>query len=255
MKKILYLALFFVVFFSGCSTKVIYQPSQDIPQQKIIDTPSMHKATMKPYQINGKWYYPTTVEIGQTFDGIASWYGADFHGKYTSNGEIYDMNKKTAAHKTFPMNTVVKVTNKNNNKSTIVRINDRGPFVENRIIDLSRAAAMDIGMIGSGTAPVRLEVIGFGGVIESPAIASSTPKKVEISDFFVQIGAFRKEDGAILVQTQFNSSPSNYKAIIKKGEYLGAPIYRVWVGGFRSEEEAKDFIKDHPTKGSFIVRE
>ena len=121
------------------------------------------RATMRPYTINGKTYYPTTVNVGDTASGTASWYGPDFHGKKTSNGETYNMNAMTAAHKTLPMNTMVRVTNLGNGAQTTVRINDRGPFVAGRIIDLSKAAATSIGMIGTGTARVKLEVVGFYG--------------------------------------------------------------------------------------------
>ena len=95
-------------------------------------------------------------------EGEASYYAEEFHGRKTSNGETFDMNQLTAAHQTLPFGTIVKVTNKGNGTSVIVRINDRGPFLKNRIIDLSRAAAEKIGMIGSGTAGVRLEILEWG---------------------------------------------------------------------------------------------
>jgi rare lipoprotein A len=97
-----------------------------------------------------------------TEEGIASYYADQFHGRTTSNGETFDMNRLTAAHKTLPFNSVVRVTNKNNGKTVVVRINDRGPFIEGRIIDLSLAAAKEIDLIGPGSAPVRLEVLDFG---------------------------------------------------------------------------------------------
>jgi len=121
----------------------------------------MHKATMRPYTVWGKRYYPSTVSVGEVFEGIASWYGPKFHGNKTSSGEVYDMHGLTAAHKTLPMNTMVKVYNKRNKRSVIVRINDRGPFVEGRIIDLSFAAGKQVGLDISGTAPVEVEVLGF----------------------------------------------------------------------------------------------
>ncbi len=102
---------------------------------------------------------PVKGKIGWTERGVASWYGHPYHGRITSNGEVYDMNKMTAAHKRLPFNTWVRVTNLDNKQITIVRINDRGPFVGKRIIDLSRAAATDINMIVSGTALVQLKVI------------------------------------------------------------------------------------------------
>ncbi|MBW7888170.1 MAG: septal ring lytic transglycosylase RlpA family protein [Bacteroidetes bacterium] len=97
------------------------------------------------------------------YEGIASYYADDFHGKKTANGELFDMNSLTAAHRSFPFGTKVKVTNLENNKSVIVRVNDRGPFQLSRIMDLSKAAAMKLDMVQSGTAKVRLEVLEWGG--------------------------------------------------------------------------------------------
>jgi rare lipoprotein A len=97
-----------------------------------------------------------------TLEGIASYYAQDFHGKQTSNGEIFDMNALTAAHRTFPFDTMIRVTNMNNNKSVVVRVNDRGPFVDGRIIDLSLGAAKEIDLIPTGTARVKLEVLKWG---------------------------------------------------------------------------------------------
>jgi rare lipoprotein A len=120
---------------------------------------------------------------GYTEEGNASWYGAPFHGRRASNGEVYDMYKLTAAHRTLPFETIVRVTNMGNSKSTIVRITDRGPFVDNRIIDLSLAAAREIESVGPGVVPVRVEVL-------SPGIDPT-------SGFFtVQVGAFRDRENA-----------------------------------------------------------
>jgi rare lipoprotein A len=102
---------------------------------------------------------PVTVHAGDTESGIASWYGVPYHGRRSASGEIYDMEKLTAAHPTFPFQTIVEVTNLDNGKRVIVRINDRGPFVKGRIIDLSHAAAKQIDLLGPGTARVRLKVI------------------------------------------------------------------------------------------------
>ena len=131
------------------------------------DSEAIQRATMRPYTVRGKTYRPHPVKVGDTFDGVASWYGPDFHAKATSNGETYNMYAHTAANKTLPMNTIVKVYNKDNGKTTIVRINDRGPFVEGRIIDLSNIAAHDIAMVGKGVANVRIEVVGFGGNLKN----------------------------------------------------------------------------------------
>ncbi len=103
-----------------------------------------------------------TVTTDFVQEGVASYYADEFHGRTTSNGETFDMNQLTAAHQTLPFGTIVKVTNKQNGKSVTVRINDRGPFLKDRIIDLSRAAAEKLGMIGPGTAEVRLEILQIG---------------------------------------------------------------------------------------------
>ena len=112
----------------------------------------------KAYQIDGAWYYPK-VDYDYNESGIASWYGPDFHGKSTANGEIFDQNALTAAHKTLPMPTIVRVTNLENGRSIEVRINDRGPFKNNRVIDLTRRGAQLLGFEGQGTARVRVQVM------------------------------------------------------------------------------------------------
>ena len=148
------------------------------------DSEAIQRATMRPYKIRGKTYTPHPVKVGDTFDGVASWYGPDFHARATSNGETYNMNAHTAAHKTLPMNTIVKVFNKDNGRTTVVRINDRGPFVEGRIIDLSNIAAKDIQMVGKGLANVRLEVVGFGGDLahNNPSKAQEKNPKNEVKE-------------------------------------------------------------------------
>src|ERR1700682_6079858 len=137
----------------------------------------------------------TPVPVGYTEEGNASWYGEPFHGRRASNGEIYDMYKLTAAHRTLPFETIVRVTNVNNGKSTVVRITDRGPFIENRIIDLSLAAAREIDSVGPGVVPVRVEVL-------SPGIDPT-------SGFFtVQVGAFRERANAERLRERLNASYS-----------------------------------------------
>ena len=120
---------------------------------------------------------------GDTETGIASWYGHPYHGRAAANGEIYDMEKMTAAHRTLPFNTWVRVYDLDNNKTTEVRIIDRGPFIDGRIIDLSHAAAREIEMIGPGVAKVRIEVI-------------RTPPNVAPALFAVQVGSFRNKENA-----------------------------------------------------------
>jgi len=116
----------------------------------------------QPYKVAGVWYYPREQpDYDET--GLASWYGPDFHGKPTANGEIYDMNALTAAHKTLPMPVNVRVTNLENGRSIVLKVNDRGPFVNGRIIDVSRRGAQLLGFSGAGTAPVRVQILDGTG--------------------------------------------------------------------------------------------
>lgn len=137
----------------------------------------------QPYQIDGTWYYPAE-DWNYDETGIASWYGEQFHGKYTANGEIFDLNAMTAAHRTLPMPTIVRVTNLENGRSVELRVNDRGPYARGRIIDVSRRAAQLLGFEGQGTAKVRVQILvpesiqvaslaGRRGT--EPEIASATP--------------------------------------------------------------------------------
>lgn len=135
------------------------------------DGPDLSASTYKvgkPYQIAGVWYYP---EVDYDYDetGIASWYGKKFHGRPTANGETFDQHQESAAHKTLPLPSIVRVTNLENNRTLIVRVNDRGPFVAGRIIDLSRQAADSLGFLRQGTAMVRVEVMAD----ESRAMAAA----------------------------------------------------------------------------------
>jgi len=155
--------------------------------------------TTKPYIVNGVSYYPLPSEEGFVQVGIASWYGKKFHRKKTSSGEIYNMYDKTAAHKTLPFGTYVKVKNLSNSKEIVVRINDRGPFVKQRIIDLSYGAAREIELIGPGTARVHLIALSREvGKIKSGNTQKTLVEAKDFSrgEFTVQVGAFEKRENA-----------------------------------------------------------
>ncbi len=124
-----------------------------------------------PYQINGVWYYPA-IDYEYDETGIASWYGPQFHGKATANGEIFDMNSVSAAHRTLPLPSMVRVTNLDNGRSLTLRVNDRGPFARGRVIDLSRRAAQLLGFEGQGTTKVRVQILAR----ESELLAQSMQK-------------------------------------------------------------------------------
>jgi len=250
MKSIVFI-LGLILLFSGCSQKRPY-----IPKSSKYTSAARHKACMKCYTVRGKKYKPTYVSIGDTMKGISSWYGPNFHGKYTSNGEIYNMYKRTAAHKTWPMDTMVRVTNLENGKSTIVRINDRGPFVEGRVIDCSYKAGKELGLDKSGIAKVKLEVVGFAGEVvdnKSGFIQNSNTKKhIKLSNFGVQVGAFRNYNGAKKVAYRYNRKYPNYKTIVKKFYTSNGALYRVWMMGFQSEAKAVDFKECNGIKGAIV---
>ncbi|EDY86174.1 rare lipoprotein A [gamma proteobacterium HTCC5015] len=144
------------------------------------------------YEVMGKRYYVRPTACGFKQRGIASWYGPGFHGKRTSSGEVYDMHGMTAAHKTLPLPAKVKVTNLDTGESLVVRVNDRGPFHEGRIIDLSKAAAQRLGVIKHGTVPVEIETVGTA----SERVSAGRVVQDYSNRFFVQVGSFSERGNA-----------------------------------------------------------
>lgn len=253
------LVIFSLLLLGGCSSKefVDYNPLEYIPKKKteqtINNSPNMHRATMRPYTVLGKRYYPTKVSVNDSFSGVASWYGKKFHAKKTSNGEYYNMYAMTAAHKTLPMNTMLRVTNLKNNRKIVVRVNDRGPFVKSRIIDLSYEGAKRIDMIREGTAPVRLDVIGFNGIVGDGGSAQKS--SVVMDDYMVQIGAFSKKDRAYRFAQKNRKVAGGYTSTVIRGTKDEQLLYRVYLKGFHSEPEARDFIARGDFSGAYVVRE
>lgn len=170
-------------------------------------------------------------------EGVASWYGIPFNGHRTSNGEIYDMHEFTAAHRTLPFNCVVRVTNLDNGKQTEVRINDRGPFVANRVIDLSLSAAQAIEMVGPGTAHVRLEIV-------------SGPNE-QAGFFGVQIGAFKVEENAEKLKAQLEASYSPVSVVTYDSP--NGTFYRVRVGHLPTEDAAQQLAAQLHETGQFTT--
>ena len=184
---------------------------------------------------------PAPAPLGYTEEGNASWYGNPFHGRRASNGEVYDMYKLTAAHRTLPFETMVRVTNLSNGKSTTVRITDRGPFVNDRIIDLSMAAAREIESIGPGVVPVRLEVLGN--------------VDVTAGFFTVQVGAFRDRGNADRLRDRLSLSYS--PIYIQQYDSPEGIFYRVRVGKISGEPEAQQFaekLRNAEGFSPFVVR-
>ena len=283
--------------FTGCSTKQTYDYSsyrKDTGDKSINNSEAMHRATMRPYNVFGIRYYPFVANVGDQFDGIASWYGPDFHAKKTSNGEIYNMYAMTAAHKTLPMNTVVRVDNLDNGRSTIVRINDRGPFVAGRIIDLSNKAAHEIDMVRKGTARVKVTVLGYNGLIDdknAPNVNSIEQKpeveKIEVIEDDVVAtnintnigmvsapittskssskessksssgGKFSIQIGAFSLQAGALKTVDEYKAKFpsKKIEYVeNGGIYRVYIRGFSSYDDGQNFKAKNSLTNAIVVQ-
>jgi len=189
--------------------------------------------------------YEPGKEIRYRETGIASWYGEDFHGRKTANGETYDMHAMTAAHRTLPFNTRVRVTNLDNGRKTELRINDRGPFVPGRIIDLSQRGAKEIEMLGPGTARVIVEAVGF-----APGAAQSME-----GTYSIQVGAFLERDNAYRFRDDLAKRHANVRVVL--WETHTKRFYRVRLGAFRTEDQARRYYenlrKENP--GGFIVRE
>lgn len=186
---------------------------------------------------------PAAPSPGWTETGIASWYGNPHHGRRTSNGEVFDMNQMTAAHRTLPFGAIVRVTNLDNRKTVSVRINDRGPFVEGRIIDLSRAAAREIGLIGPGTARVRIELTGYA----DPDQLKQPPL------FTIQAGAFADRASAERFRDRLRRQ---YEPVDIVASLTPPGTYRIFVGRFGEQREAEAAAGEmrREVKEVFVVR-
>jgi len=209
-------------FISGCTT------SEPAPQQ-----PAGYP---KPYKVFGKWYQPLPDSKGFRQRGIASWYGKDFHGKKTSNGEIYDMYAMTAAHKTLPLGTYVRVHNLENNRELEVRINDRGPFVRGRIIDLSYTAAKKLGLVGPGTADVEIVALGTPAATDGGTGRTFVQGDYYSGNFTFQVGAFANRENAERLKRKLDEQYKNaHITLYDRGDKI---FYRVRVGAFTTLEDA-----------------
>ena len=208
----------------------------------------------KPYTVNGERYEPLSSHEGFVQSGISSWYGSDFHGKKTSNGEIYDMYAMTAAHKTLPFGVYIKVTNRDNGREGVVRINDRGPFVAGRIIDLSYSAAKDLGVVASGTAQVKIEALGYFDKAVNGKTTYRPPVSYDRGSFGIQVGAFGNLENA---RRMADSIKQRYGASsIREAIVKGALYYRVRAGNYTSlkeAEKARDRSSDKAISGGFVV--
>lgn len=237
--------LLLTALFAGCSIsppKIIdahisdSQPARHLDPNAIQDAvprfePKSNRGNPSSYVVMGQRYFVMPSSLGFSERGIASWYGTKFHGRLTSSGEPYDMYAMTAAHKSLPLPTYVEVTNLNNGRRTIVKVNDRGPFHGNRIIDLSYAAATKLGIVAKGTGLVEIRAI-------NPASPQpySQPQPVMAKrtgninpDIFVQVGAFSSRHNADRLRSQLTQS-LNRTIRIQESLNQGRQVFRVQVG-------------------------
>ncbi|HET7570857.1 MAG TPA: septal ring lytic transglycosylase RlpA family protein [Gammaproteobacteria bacterium] len=184
------------------------------------------------YVVFGKRYNVLDSSVGYDERGIASWYGPNFDGKRTSSGEIYDMYKMTAANKVLPLPTYARVTNLENHRSVVVKINDRGPFHKNRIIDLSYAAAAKLGMLKKGTALVDVRAISVGEPPSPDAVAASEPAPASLPakpQIYVQVGAFADHDNAMRMKARLTLAAVG-PVLVQPATSNGERLYRVRIG-------------------------
>ena len=222
---------------------------------RVIDSPATRELPgwQKPYEVDGQRYQPLSSHQGFQERGVASWYGSKFHGRKTSNGETYDMYGLSAAHKTLPMGVYVKVTHLKTGKQIIVRVNDRGPFVAGRIIDLSYGAAKQLGIVETGTAPVQLEALGYRQVVQGKT-SYVAPTSYDAGSFAIQIGAFANADNAYKLASQMQAKYG--KAVVATALVNERKLYRVRVGDYKSLHHAELAVADFVGRGftgSFVV--
>jgi len=236
MKRLILLAAIAVFLIAGCAgDKKKDVESVDGPSSRHITAADVKDAVPKkeplarygnhsPYTVLGKTYTVMRSSKGYHERGIASWYGTKFHGRRTSSGELYDMHLATAAHKSLPLPTYAEVTNLDNGRKMVVKINDRGPFHEDRIIDLSYAAAIKLGVDKTGTARIDVRAIDVG-----------TPKRasVKVADgTFLQVGAFSKRKTADDLAGRMVAAQLKPVSVQKS-----RGLYKVWIGPYASEAE------------------
>lgn len=195
------------------------------------------------YEVMGRRYYVMNDGADYRERGVASWYGTKFHGRTTSSGEPYDMYAMTAAHKTLPLPTYVRVTHRGNGRSVIVRVNDRGPFVGERIIDLSYAAAVRLGMHNDGTALVDVEAVAPDSMTSAPVVAraDTPPAEARAEAVWLQVGAFSDEANAARLQSRLANEGIQDVVTLSEGR-AGKRIYRVRIGPLTAVEAVESML-------------
>jgi len=211
---------------SSCTNYQRAYPPSEAPQA------TYRQPTQKPYTVKGKRYEPLSSHQGFEQEGVASSYGREFHGRTTSNGEQFDMNAMTAAHKTLPMGVYVRVRHKHSGKEVVVRVNDRGPFVGNRIIDLSEEAASRLGMLQEGLAPVKITALGFKTDGQAGSSGYRQPATYDSGTYSIQTGAFTVRANAYRYADELRKRFGT--ADVQEAQLQGKTFYRVRIGRYSS---------------------
>lgn len=226
-------------------------------KREVYPKPKPEIPTQRPYVVFGKKYYPLKSADRFEEKGLASWYGSEWHGRKTSSGEIYNMYERTAAHRILPMGTYVRVRNLKNHKETIVRINDRGPFVRGRIIDLSYAAAKDIGIVGAGVAPVKIVALGKPVKYhrdDEIYTAYKQPQSYYVGDFTIQVGAFRNKENAQKLRDKLSNKYQDvYITLFSKGTETFFMVRVAQYNDLRHAMEARDELVREGFSDAFVV--
>src|SRR6056297_2496992 len=209
----------------------------DIPDAVPQAEPRSRRGNPPVYEVMGRRYYVMNDARGYRERGVASWYGTKFHGRLTSSGEPYDMYAMTAAHKTLPLPSYVRVTHRGNGRSVVVRVNDRGPFIGDRVIDLSYAAAVRLGMHNEGTAPVDVEIITPRQALaprdgmQVPGGAAPAPEAS-----WLQVGAFSSEENAARLQARLVENGID-GVVLSPQQRARQRVYRVRIGPLTAIDE------------------
>ena len=212
--------------------------AEDVKDAQPRDEPRARYGNHSPYEVFGKKYHVLPSSKGYHEQGVASWYGSKFHGRRTSSGEPYDMHLATAAHKSLPLPTYVEVTNLDNGNKVIVKINDRGPFKDDRLIDMSYGAALRLGMIATGTARVDLRVIDASGKAAPVQTYTATgPSGGGSSGTWLQAGAYSARQGAEDLSGQLGSAGLGPVSIHDEDG-----LFRVWLGPYQGNAEVESVI-------------
>ncbi len=262
---------------TGCGSQPVkesetVQMTEALPSTEEIINPQRSRRGNPPvYEVMGQRYYVMNSSTGYRESGTASWYGPDFHGRPTSSGETYDMHAMTAAHKTLPIPTWVEVTNQRNGRSVIVKVNDRGPFVDGRIIDMSYAAAEALDMVRAGTVPVYVRALGEPAapptIISARAIPAPEPERRSFSiiseaaaatpgvddapmqNIYAQVGAFSMHENALKMIGTLRAGGLNSAFVLSETGGVSDTLHRVRIGPLASIAAYDELVEVLATLG------